>query len=351
MFNELTQQNILLNTLLGEANVSCIKTNSFELKPKLTITDVNLFDDLQNYFNDSDIKYFMIRGCNIDSLMKYSDGSYSSIIRGIQKIEGKQGYELIKPAQIAHDLYSIVKRYYDQQLLSLYTKSFENQEKNINLLKCYLDSEITAKLNAYTFFLKDIFANIDEINEYNDYRCSTLTNIQRNEIELNVLFNQLCEHIKTNIAAPETDRHKLINDYSRLNTVSTLLITYLVFEYIVGNRNDDKSIRRLEKRIKAILEMETNAIDKIKYLIGNKIDDSEYQKQTIAWRWKNTFQQMLCDWQYCSNIDSEIQQLRKLIDNLSDDFDDSKVLNKFLLSRKNALSLILIERISDYQKV
>lgn len=331
---------------LIDANIGIInmEDTSNNLNNGLIIKSPELFQDLSNYLSTNNAKYFQITNCNVNTLMKYSDGTYSSIVRGLTKIEGKQGFELIDPVKIAYDIYSIVKRHFDSKLIRLYQDAFERQQHDLNLIKSYFDIEISAKLEAFSFFLKEIYQDALKTKKNEKYTQATLGNIQRNRIELNIIFNTICSHIKLNIASNQIDYKKLFTDYSQLKTTSTFLIISLILEYLLADRIDDEGIVSLNDKIKMISDMQVEAIKSIQGLVTNRVEEKNMTKNNVNQRWKFTFQQLLYDNELQLNLGIEVNELQKLVNQLSDDSDDVYSLNEFTELRKKLLSNIVIKK-------
>jgi hypothetical protein len=301
---------------------------------------------LSKYFESKDNYLFQINGISIDKLMKYNDGTYSSIIKGATKIEGKQGYELLNPVDIVYDIFNIVKNWFGKNLAGLFNDRIDINVNQINYLCNILEIQKYSKLKAYGTFLKEVYEEIDVATKYQKHSMITATNLQNIRIEILCIFNTNIEEIKLNLNSPEINFNKLFNDYINLKYITEYLTIALIFEYILTDRVDDISVARLLKKINDI----KNAYGEVNSLIYSKANNRSNaqieNKNFMKNRWKWCFEQFIADNNIAQKIGIELNNLRNFLSKIEEDATENEVftiVNKFVSERKKLLENIKIK--------
>lgn len=342
------KKNDIIEALL-EGNIQYSKRPSSQndiTEYGLNVYHSRLFTRLSEYLGNSGNNYFFqIKGLNIDKLMRYTDGTYSSIIKGATKIEGKKGFELINPVDIVYDIFDIVKCCFGKQLVQLFDNRINITAEQINYLLNIKEIQAYSKLKAYSLFLKEVYEEINIATKYQKHSLITATNLQKIRIELLKMFNSNVEEIRLNLKSLEVEYKKLFNDYINLRYITEYYIIALIFEYILTERIDDKSIERLKSMINNI-KNDYNEASSLFYSTANgRAENIKVDGNNIKNRWKLCIVQCFYDYIVVNKMEKEVENLNNFLMSIDDNETDDEIfaiVDEFINNRKRLLEDIKI---------
>lgn len=222
---------------------------------QLSIASPELHSELVSFFGSPE-RTFFTTNVDVNRLVKYGDGSISSMVKGIKGIGGHQGFDAIDSIELANDLFIHIGAAFNNAVAKIYAGYVEqiNLEVN-NLYQQFILHDFT-KIKSISFFLKEVYSDIYGAGFNKEQAQATLTNVQRSRIELRELVYRYMEHIRSNISPLQTfiPTNDLANNYLSCRYCISLYTIALVSETILSNRLDDNGFKSLKAKVSNTLE-------------------------------------------------------------------------------------------------
>lgn len=242
---------ITLERVLGsEITFQPLQKGNYNHPQKLSIASPELYSELVSFFGSPE-RTFFTTNMDVNRLVKYGDGSFSSMVKGIKGIAGHQGFDAIDSIELANDLFMHIGTAFNNAVAKIYASYVEqiNLEVN-NVYQQFMLHDFT-KIKSISFFLKEVYSDIYSAGFNKELAQATLTNVQRSRIELRELVYRYMEYIRSNIAPwqqliPIND---LASNYLSCRYCISLYTIALVSETILSNRLDDNGFKTLKTKV------------------------------------------------------------------------------------------------------
>ena len=251
-----TQKLITLEKVLGaEISFQPTQVREFRQPQELSITSPILHSELVSFFKSSE-KAIFTTSVDVNRLVKYSDGSISSMVKGVKGISQHQGFDVIDSLELANDLFLHISHVFNNAVANIYTGYVEQINSEINNVYNQFALHDFSRLKSISFFLREVYSDIDDSGLSKEQSLATLTNVQKSRIDLRELIFKYLELIRSNIAPwqniiPVND---LANNYLSCRFCISLYTTSLVAETILSNRLDDNGFNSLKNKVSNILD-------------------------------------------------------------------------------------------------
>ena len=247
---------ITLERVLGsEISFQPLQKVNYNHPQQLSIVSPELHSELVRFFGSPERTLFTTN-MDVNRLVKYGDGSFSSMVKGVKGIAGHQGFDAIDSIELANDLFMHIGAAFNNAVAKIYSSYVEkiNLEVN-NVYQQFILQDFT-KIKPISFFLKEVYSDIYAAGFNKEQAQATLTNVQRSRIELRELVYRYMENIRSNIA---TWQHLIpINDlasnYLSCRYCISLYTIALVSETILSNRLDDNGFKSLKTKVSNTLD-------------------------------------------------------------------------------------------------
>lgn len=247
---------ITLERVLGsEISFQPLQARNFNHSEQLSIASPELHSELVNFFGSPE-KTFFTTNINVNRLVKYGDGSISSMVKGVKGIAGHQGFDAIDSIELANDLFIHIGIAFNNAVAKVYASYVEQINLEINNVYQQFMLQDFTKIKSISFFLKEVYSDIYGAGFNKEQAQATLTNVQRSRIELRELVYRYMEHIRSNIAPwqqliPIND---LASNYLNCRYCISLYTIALVSETILSNRLDDNGFKSLKIKVSNTLD-------------------------------------------------------------------------------------------------
>lgn len=222
---------------------------------QLLIASPELHSELVSFFG-SPAKTFFTTNVDVNRLVKYGDGSISSMVKGIKGIAGHQGFDAIDSIELANDLFMHIGTAFNNAVAKIYASYVEQINLEVkNFYQQFMVHDFT-KIKSLSFFLKEVYSDIYGAGFNKEHAQATLTNVQRSRIELKELVYRYMEHIRSNIS-PRQDLipiNDLASNYFSCRYCISLYTIALVSETILSNRLDDNGFKSLKTKVSNTLD-------------------------------------------------------------------------------------------------
>lgn len=222
---------------------------------QLSIASPELHSELVRFFGLPE-RTFFTTNMDVNRLVKYGDGSFSSMVKGVKGIAGHQGFDAIDSIELANDLFMHIGTAFNNAVAKIYANYVEkiNLEVN-NVYQQFILQDFT-KIKSISFFLKEVYSDIYAAGFNKEQAQATLTNVQRSRIELRELVYRYMGNIRSNIAPwqhliPIND---LASNYLSCRYCMSLYTIALVSETILSNRLDDNGFKSLKTKVSNTLD-------------------------------------------------------------------------------------------------
>lgn len=247
---------ITLARVLGsEISFQPLQERTNNHSQQLSITSPELHSELVRFF-DSPARTFFTTSIDVNRLVKYGDGSISSMVKGIKGIGGHQGFDAIDSIELANDLFMYIGTAFNNAVAKIYASYVEKINLEVSNVHQQLMLLDFTKIKSISFFLKEVYSDIYDAGFNKEQAQATLTNVQRSRIELRELVYRYMEHIRLNISPwqqfiPTND---LANNYLSCRYCISLYTIALVSETILSNRLDDNGFKSLKAKVSNTLD-------------------------------------------------------------------------------------------------
>ncbi|MEY8213070.1 MAG: hypothetical protein RPR97_01165 [Colwellia sp.] len=275
-----TQKLITLERVLGsEITFQPSQNKQLNQPQQLHIASPNLHSELVNFFGSSENSLFST-DVDVNRLVKYSDGSISSMVKGVKGISGHQGFDAIDSIELANDLFQHIGNAFNNAVANIYTDYVEQVNSEINNVYQQFALNDFSRLKSISFFLREVYSDIDETGFTKEQAQATLTNVQRSRIELRELLYKYFELIRSNIAPWQNliSINDLANNYLSCRFCISLYTISLVAETILSNRLDDNGFKSLKGKVSTIL----NEFNDLTGEVNSSLEVRFYNNQRIS---------------------------------------------------------------------
>lgn len=226
----------------------------------------------------------------MNRLVKYGDGSISSMVKGVKGISGHQGFDAIDSIELANDLFMHIGTAFNNAVAKIYASYVEkiNLEVN-NVYQQFLLHDFT-KIKSISFFLKEVYSDIYEAGFNKEQAQATLTNVQRSRVELRELVYRYIEHIRSNISPwqqliPIND---LASNYLSCRYCISLYTIALVSETIISNGLDDNGFKSLKTKVSITLGEFNELTSEVNRNLETRFYNNQQQiNNQMHWAWNH----------------------------------------------------------------
>lgn len=226
----------------------------------------------------------------MNRLVKYGDGSISSMVKGVKGISGHQGFDAIDSIELANDLFMHIGTAFNNAVAKIYASYVEkiNLEVN-NVYQQFLLHDFT-KIKSISFFLKEVYSDIYEAGFNKEQAQATLTNVQRSRVELRELVYRYIEHIRSNISPwqqliPIND---LVSNYLSCRYCISLYTIALVSETIISNGLDDNGFKSLKTKVSITLGEFNELTSEVNRNLETRFYNNQQQiNNQMHWAWNH----------------------------------------------------------------
>lgn len=247
---------ITLERVLGsEISFQPLQQRVYNHPQQLSIASPELHSELVKFFGSSERTLFTTN-VDINRLVKYGDGSISSMVKGIKGISGHQGFDTIDSIELANDLFMHIGTAFNNAVAKIYNGYVEQINMEVhNIYQQFVLQDFT-KIKSIAFFLKEVYSDIYGAGFNKEQAQATLTNVQRFRIELRELVYRYMEQIRSNISLWQQviPTHDLANNYLSCRYCISLYTIALVSETILSNRLDDVGFNSLKSKVSNTLD-------------------------------------------------------------------------------------------------
>lgn len=247
---------ITLERVLGsEISFQPLQERTYNHPQQLPIVSPELYSELVSFFGSPE-RAFFTTNVDVNRLVKYGNGSFSSMVKGIKGIGGHQGFDTINSIELANDLFMHIGTAFNNAVAKIYANYVEQINFEVhNVYQQFMLHDFT-KIKSISFFLKEVYSDIYGSGFNKEQAQATLTNVQRSRIELKELAYRYMEHIRSNIAPwqqtiPISD---LASNYLSCRYCISLYTIALVSETILSNRLDDDGFKALKIKVSNTLD-------------------------------------------------------------------------------------------------
>ena len=270
---------ITLERVLGsKISFQPLQKINYDHPQQLSIASPELHSELVNFFG-SPKRTFFTTAIDVNRLVKYGDGSISSMVQGVKGISGHQGFDAIDSIELANDLFMHIGAAFNNAVAKIYATYVEqiNLEVN-NVYQQFMLHDFT-KIKSISFFLKEVYSDIYDAGFNKEQAQATLTNVQRSRIELRELVYRYMEHIRSNIAPwqqliPIND---LASNYLSCRYGISLYTIALVSETILSNRLDDNGFNSLKRKVSNTLDEFNSLTNDVNHNLATRFYNNQHQ--------------------------------------------------------------------------
>ena len=248
------EKKALLDKILGGEMVVPASNDSHHFgEDVLHIISGDLHSGIANYFNSS-APFFQAR-LPLDRIVRYKDGSFSSMERSIKGGFGQhQGYDIINGMDVAHQLMSHIMPILNQRLVSIYADLIKQNSDYLNQIHDIFIVPEISKLKSIAEYIRDVSDEIEQISKSTNLSIATLTNVQQRRIDLKQLFYTFISRLQQAVGAALFDPANIANSYLIARFALSNYIASLVLECIVAGNIDDVSIAKMKVKVEGCLQ-------------------------------------------------------------------------------------------------
>lgn len=245
----------------------------------LRIVSNDLYDGLAKFLGSS--APFFQTSLPLERLIKYKDGSFSSIEKSIKGSFGRhQGFELINSLSLACDIMSHVMPQLNGRLVSIYADLLNQNDDLLDQLQNSFILPEISRLKSIQEFMREVASEVEEITKSPHLSIATLTNLQQRRIDLKETFHTFFSRLKQSVDSGYFDPQAVANNYIIARHAISGYVASLVLECVISGNVGDKSVANLKKKVESCLSelnFITNRLFEIlsdkQYVIRNEIRD------------------------------------------------------------------------------
>lgn len=249
----------LLAEIIGsEITIPSSHLRSSNQQEVLRIFSTELYNGLAEFLGNSGP--FFQTSLPLDRIIKYKDGSFSSMEKSIKGGFGQhQGFELISSLSLAGGIMSHVIPQLNTRLIALYSDLLNQNNDLLNQLQdTFIIPEIS-KLKSIQEFMREIANEIEEISKSPQLSTATLTNLQQRRIDLKAIFHTFFTRLKQSVDSGFFDPQAIANNYLTTRHALSGYIASLVLECVISGNVSNKSVENLKQKVTTCLN-ELNSI-------------------------------------------------------------------------------------------
>ncbi|HCH5911686.1 hypothetical protein P3626_10530 [Vibrio parahaemolyticus] len=281
---------ITLERVLGsKISFQPLQKRNYNYPQQLTIASPDLHSELVNFFGSPE-RMFFTTNIDVNRLVKYGDGSISSMVKGVKGISGHQGFDAIDSIELANDLFMHIGTAFNNAVAKIYASYVEQINLEVNNVYQQLMLHDFTKIKSISFFLKEVYSDIYEAGFNKEQAQATLTNVQRSRIELRELVYRYMEHIRSNIypwqqLIPIKD---LASNYLSCRYCISLYTIALVSETIISNRLDDNGFKSLKTKVSITLDEFNELTSEVNRNLETRFYNNQQQiNNQMHWAWNH----------------------------------------------------------------
>ena len=176
--NKVDKLTTLKRVFGSEISLQPLQKVNYNHHQQLSIASPDLHSELAKFF-DSPERTFFTTNMDVNRLVKYGDGSFSSMVKGVKGIAGHQGFDAIDSIELANDLFMHIGNAFNNAVAKIYASYVEkiNLEVN-NIYQQFILQDFT-KIKSISFFLKEVYSDIYNAGFNKEQAQATLINVQR----------------------------------------------------------------------------------------------------------------------------------------------------------------------------
>lgn len=343
----------------GKLELSNPYESLLQNSPSLEIISDDLYCDLQSFF-DKEAPFF-ITSLPLDRIVRYRDGSYSSMSKSARNsIGGHKGYEIVSGFDIANKFMYYAMPRLKAKLASVYSDLILENQYHIDLLNNNLTIPNVSLLKSIADYTQQIVEDIEDIAKSVELTTSTLTNLQAQRIKLRTVFYTHIEHLNNSIRGISynynqnngcnnfIDEKNIADNYLLARHSLSYFIVSQVLEQIISGNLDESSVGKLKKRAKKCFD-DLNSITQqvaqaLKYKI--QINSSEIYSINNCYRW--SFDQYVNG--RLGSLYGQNNSMQGIIETKLKQFDidhEMQRLDEFINSRHSLVARIEVKKLKE----
>lgn len=339
------EKHTLLEKILGSEIVSPRSNDmKFNDGTALNIISNDLYNSLAVFFNSS--APFFQTNIPIDRIIKYKDGTFSSMEKSIKGgISQHQGFDIINSIDIAQKLMSNIMPNLNRKLVSIYSDIINQNNYYLEQVRDILIVPEISKLKSIAEFIKDVSDEIEQISKSNVLSIATLTNIQQRRIDLKQTFYTFLSRLHQAIDSPFFDPQNIANSYLTARYALSNYIVSLVLENIVTGNLDDDSIDRMKNKIEQCFQELNKITLQLSQILQQRIFSNSHEINNI-----NSFFQWPYDYMthvQLNNLHNQNINIDNLKKNTLQYFDinlELQRIDQFIKSRGHSLNIVILPK-------
>lgn len=268
---------ITLERVLGsEISFQTLQKGNYNYPQQLSIASPELHSELVRFFGSPE-RTFFTTNMDVNRLVKYGDGSFSSMVKGVKGIAGHQGFDTIDSIELANELFMHIGTAFNNAVAKIYATYVEKINHEVNNAYQQFILKDFSKIKSISFFLKEVYSDIYGAGFNKEQAQASLTNVQRSRVELRELVYKYMENIRSNIAPWQQDIpiNDLANNYLSCRYCISLYTIALVSETILANRLDDNGFKSLKIKVSNTLDEFNELTDEV----NRNLEDRFYRNQ------------------------------------------------------------------------
>lgn len=264
MTRQMEEKSLLAEIIGSEITIPSTSTLRNGDENILRIVSDDLYNSLANFLGSS--APFFQAALPLDRIIKYKDGSFSSIEKSIKGGFGQhQGFHLLSNLRIASEIMSHVIPQLNARLTAIYSDLLSQNNDLLNQIQDVFITPEIGKLKSIQEFMREVANDIEEISKSPQLSTATLTNLQQRRIDLKTTFHTFFTRLKNSVDGSFFDLQAIANNYLTTRHALSGYMASLVLECVVSGNMDNKSVSNLKSKV-------TNCIDEL-----NSITDRLFQ--------------------------------------------------------------------------
>lgn len=270
-----SEEKSLLAEIIGtEITIPTASSSREENNNVLKILSDDLYNNLVTFLESS--APFFQATLPLERLIKYKDGSFSSIEKAINGGFGRhQGFSLLSSFRIAGDIMSHVIPKLNARLTAIYSDLIN---RNNDLLNHIQDAFVTpeiSKLKSIQEFLCEVSCDIEEISRSQQLSTATLTNLQQRRIDLKAIFHMFLSRLGRSVVGQSFDPQDIAANYLTARHALSGYMASLILECIISGNIDNNSVANLRSKLVDCLEKLNSITNELYFYLNNR----QYQIQ------------------------------------------------------------------------
>ncbi|SUY92761.1 Uncharacterised protein [Buttiauxella agrestis] len=270
---------ITLERVLGsEISFQPLQIGIYNHPQQLSIASPDLHSELVRFFGTPE-RTFFTTNMDVNRLVKYGDGSFSSMVKGVKGIAGHQGFDAYDSFELANDLFMHIGTAFNNAVAKIYASYVHQINLEINNVYQQFQLKDFSKIKSISFFLKEVYSDIYGAGFSKEQAQATLTNVQRSRIDLRELVYRYMENIRSNIHPWQQPIpiNELASNYLSCRYCISLYTIALVSETILSNRLDDNGFKSLKTKVSNTLDEFNELTNEVHLNLGARYSNNQQQ--------------------------------------------------------------------------